>query len=876
LHGLLTALAAGQTVLTPNTELAAALFDAVEREYRESGRDLWPTPRVRDFDSWLREQYVQRQLSEPELPRCLTDLEEGELWRGIIDSSDLGRDFLDPAAAARAARRARRTLHEYGIPVGAIADDPTEEVRAFFAWNRAFEARCGALRCISSDVLQSGMRDGPIPSIAWIESPQWRPAARRWLSRSAQTLEPQAAVWQAVVSPAAWLLEAASPAAELAAIADWARSNLERQEGFRAWICIPDLRRRRAQVIDAMDAALAPQRFDLRSDPDGASYAVAGGTALAELAPVRTALETLAVNVGLVPFARFSALLRAPELQDSESDTSGAALLDVALRGYADAEADFAAWLALCERVGQREKLGAVGAVRRLDRSRRALASMRGAHRFSDWVSVWIAALQEGPWALRGRWSSVEFQAAERFRELLASLATADALLGTHSEESALRVLLRAARDTAFQAQTGVPAIWVSGQLIDPWLNYSGVWISGCADSQWPAPVEPIALLPVRLQRDYGVICASAETQMRQALDLQNRWQARAPQCVFSCAHSEDGGVNAPSPLLPGSAVPYGAMPAPQPHWRASFEASPDMEYLSDEQAPPFAPEERTHGVATLQAQSRCAFRGFAHSRLAARRLEMPVPGFNRRERGELVHHALEHVWLQLKDSAALAQLTADAQRRLLADAADRALVLVCRRHDPGPRWRQRERIRLQDLLARWLTVERARASFGVEGLEQSPRTARFGGLDFRVRIDRVDLLSDGTRVLIDYKSGAPVADWRGPRPDNPQLPIYALLRPETLVAVAYGAVNADDPGFVAESERGEIFKPSGRSTSLEGMADFAALIKLWSLRIEALAGEFASGRAEVAPTLSACRSCDLHGLCRVPAPLEALEDAYE
>jgi hypothetical protein len=34
----------GHTLLAPNTELAAALFDAVERIHQETGRDVWPTP----------------------------------------------------------------------------------------------------------------------------------------------------------------------------------------------------------------------------------------------------------------------------------------------------------------------------------------------------------------------------------------------------------------------------------------------------------------------------------------------------------------------------------------------------------------------------------------------------------------------------------------------------------------------------------------------------------------------------------------------------------------------------------------------------------------------------------------------------------------
>jgi hypothetical protein len=156
-----------------------------------------------------------------------------------------------------------------------------------------------------------------------------------------------------------------------------------------------------------------------------------------------------------------------------------------------------------------------------------------------------------------------------------------------------------------------------------------------------------------------------------------------------------------------------------------------------------------------------------------------------------------------------------------------------------------------------------------VADLEHGARTARHAGLEFSVRIDRIDTLADGARVLIDYKTGIAAADWRGERPDNPQLPIYALLHPEALVAVAYGRVNAAACGFVAESERRGVFHPRGRPSSLEGLPTLAALITVWARRIEHLAADFAAGRAAVMPTAKACKSCSLHGLCRVPAALE-------
>jgi probable DNA repair protein len=864
----MAAIETGHTLLAPNTELAAALFAAVERGHQAAGRDVWPTPRVRDFGSWLREQHAARQLRDATSARLLGEIDERELWRTVIDSGDFGGNVPEPAGAVHAARRARRTLYEYGIPVRAVAEHGAagEEAQAFLDWNRRFDERCRELNCISADELL-GHAASPAPPLLWIESPIWRPMARHWLQRHGRMLEAPTNILRR-----AFRRGAASPAAELAAVADWALVNLRASERFRAWICIPDLHRRRAEVVDAFDAALAPARFGLSDHSDAAPYAVAGGTPLSEFAPVRAALDTLDASLGRVPFERFSALLRSPALQASEAEAGAAARLDVLLRKRGPSDADLREWLRLAERIAAARNVGAVAALARLQDVLRTLEEVRGTQPLSRWAAVWIRSFDLGPWVLRQRWSSTEYQAGERFRELLAALATADTFFGTHTRSSAQSILRRAAHETAFQVQTGVPSIWVSGQLIDPWLNYDGLWVSGCNEERWPPPVDPIPLLPVRLQREFGVVPAAAESQLQFALELQSRWAARAGECVFSYADPGDGRSASPSPLLPTAAAgpPSGSSPAlPQPHWHALQLSAPPLERLTDELAPPFAGDERTHGVATLRAQSRCAFRGFAESRLDADHLERPVPGFNERERGELIHHALEHIWAALHDSAALASITRNEEDRLLAESIARALTQASLVRDPGLRWRNRERDRMHGVLRKWLDAERQRLPFEVERLEQGVHVARHAGLEFKVRIDRMDRLADGARVLIDYKTGQAAADWRGERPDNPQLPIYALLQPEGLVAVAYGRVNAAECGFIAEAERAAIFRPRGRRSPLEGRPDFASLIGVWSQRIESLATDFAAGRAAVAPTLRACKTCHLQGLCRVPAALE-------
>ncbi len=508
-HGLLDAANAGQVILVPTNELAAALLDWVERGHVAAGHEVWPTPRIRDFGSWLREQYNTRQLTDAALPRCLNDIEERELWRSVLLESEGGAELLEPNGAAQSARRARRTLFEYEIPLGKVAEYATEETLAFLDWNSRFEERCRELRCIAADRLLDALTDvtGPAgaPALVWIESPIWRPVVRRWLARNASVMLMPSQV-AAVAAPR--VVCASSPAAELAAIAEWAATHLRQASDFRAWICIPDLSRRRAEVADAFDAVLAPQRFALSGGEAAAPYAIAGGVPLAEYAPVRAALAALSATVGTLSFEDFSTLLRMPELQDSLADAGEAAQLDLELRSRGPSDARLADWLHLAEQSGR-----STAAVTRLKDFLAAIEAVRGAHSLSRWVGLWVDALEAGPWFQRQRWSSAEFQAAERLRELLATLATGDGLYGPQGGAAAVRLLGRAARDTAFQPQTGVPAIWVSAQLMDPWLTYDGLWVAGCGEERWPPPPDPVALLPVRLQREYGVISAGVDSR---------------------------------------------------------------------------------------------------------------------------------------------------------------------------------------------------------------------------------------------------------------------------------------------------------------------------------------------------------------------------
>ena len=147
-----------------------------------------------------------------------------------------------------------------------------------------------------------------------------------------------------------------------------------------------------------------------------------------------------------------------------------------------------------------------------------------------------------------------------------------------------------------------------------------------------------------------------------------------------------------------------------------------------------------------------------------------------------------------------------------------------------------------------------------------------FGGVTVNARLDRVDRLEAGGYAVIDYKTGsANVGDWLGPRPSDPQLPLYVVSGTEDISAVAFARLKAGEMAFRGVS-RDEGLIPGvasldkQRSNAAKDYASWEELLAGWRRELEALGAEFAAGEARVDPKRGeqTCRYCDLKLLCRI------------
>ena len=176
---------------------------------------------------------------------------------------------------------------------------------------------------------------------------------------------------------------------------------------------------------------------------------------------------------------------------------------------------------------------------------------------------------------------------------------------------------------------------------------------------------------------------------------------------------------------------------------------------------------------------------------------------------------------------------------------------------------------RLKRLALDWLTVEKNhREAFSVMALEL-PMTFSIGGLDFNLKIDRVDELEDGTLLVIDYKTGQSSKSlWLDNRLQDPQVPVYCFALGNRVAALCFANTKNLNFDGISKSDVGvkgiSQVETSNRG-KLNHYENWHQLHQHWDRAISTLVDEIKNGYASVSPeSLNYCNSCGRQSLCRI------------
>ena len=886
---LAAGLRTGVTVVTPNRRLAIALrreFDGIQAN---QGIAIWETADILPFPAFVERLYEDALYSGcvPELPLLLTSAQEQVLWEDAITRSNTGATLLAVADAAKLAREAWQLAHAWHL-IPRLTNFPlNEDCKAFQDWSRRYEKMARHLRQIDHARL-CNLVIGLCEHME-VHKPE------RLVCYGFDIVTPQQAALLSklgdtgcevmLVRPRSQLRSPSGNVRRMACndngdeirrAAVWARARLEADDAARIGIVVPGFSRYRSAIIRIFSSMMEPDIQQLapggvrRRLPFNASL----GMALNSYPLVSAAFLILELCGREVEFERASLLLRSPFLGGGDTEMVNRAELDVQLRKHAEPMITLERLLSLVEREHSRTSCPV------LVQGLSALAEFRKAKLFGvQTPSVLARAISEalrivGFPGERGLDSS-EYQTLEKWHEVLADFSALGRVVPRIGYSEGVLRLRHMTAETLFQPETPDVPIQILGVLEAAGIEFDHLWVMGLSDDVWPSQPSPNPFLPIELQRTEKLPWGSAVASLELARRLTDAWLSSAGEVILSHPrHSDDRDPRklAPSPLIAN--IPDRELMLPgRMDYRDLIHGARRLEYIEDDKAPALDPIliASIGGTAVIKDHAACPFRALAVHRFGAEGIKTPHTGLDAMERGTLIHHVLAQTWRQLKTKSALDAIHDDKLETILAGAAKEAIARIRRDHPAAltGRFAKIEQRRLVRLAREWLNEEKKRSDFEVIAIEDK-RSVEIRGLLLSTRLDRVDELGDGRRIIIDYKIRAPlVTTMLGERPEEPQLPLYLVTAEPGAVAVAFAQVKMGDMRFTALARDSDLL-PGVKTLSEFHRGDrydsWEKLVPLWYTHLASIADSFSSGDAQVNPKKfpHTCGNCDLQLFCRI------------
>ena len=888
-------------ILCATARLARGLRTLHHEAQRNAGFTQWQPLPALTLNQWLDAHIEQALLLGhiplEETPRlALNQQQEIELWKRVIERSLAGDSstLFDLAGLAEAAMDANRLMQEWNIAVPDAQDGVSEEVSQFLVWRAEFRKQCESAgwlertRYLDWQIAQLAKTVTALPSNMFIAGfDRFSPQEQRFLDALKQN-GVKISRWQHLlenaVADGSSIAQISLPdnEAECRAAVAWVQAKLRANPQARLAIVSPELAKVRDRLAALLDDNLQPAAISPALAESPRIFDFSLGNALSKEPLIAAAVDLLRLAAGRRELAQqdVSRLLLGPYWSACNLEANERAQLDARMRRDLPGTLSLDRLLRYAQK--QRERGLTIGqTLQHLQALLDTVIAFPSRQSPSSWVRAIGLLLKHAGWPGERSLSSHEYQAKKAFDRVLASLADFDLVQGAMSFAQAVQRLALSCNDQVFQPEAeGEVRVLVTGMLETAAAPLDGMWVMGMNDHAWPPPASPNPLLPAAVQRSVRAPNADGAIQAEFAHIIHQRLLRSAHEVVFSWAHKSGESELRPSPLMNG--IPVLETEVPLANTMAEMLARDcanreAKQWVDDHIAPPIAAGERISGGAGLiRAQAICPAWAYYRYRLGARQLDEPADGLDALDRGNLVHLVLQSFW-QGRDSTYLHELDESGLQAAMQAAIDNAVERFNKLLEEPlqPNFLLLEKERLKYLLNAWLKYEKERPPFVVEQCEQQAKV-ELAGMTITLTLDRVDRLSDGKLVVIDYKTGASIthSSWAEKRISEPQLPIYTtlVLTGENIAAVCFAQVRADEqrfvgiaaeadvlPGIKALQEADRLFPPSA-------FPDWITLLSHWKSSIEELAHELICGEAAVTFQLeSDLQHCEVKPLLRLP-----------
>jgi probable DNA repair protein len=626
--------------------------------------------------------------------------------------------------------------------------------------------------------------------------------------------------------------------AELQSIAEWSKEKISRNPQQQIAVVIPNLGELQHKVSSIFDEVFDSYTAEIQQKP----FNISLGNSLSQYPLIRHLFKVIGLSNeimrGNVELDSLCRVLPSPYIKGANTEANNRSLLINRLLSRGKSSFAIKQLIALmtdCPIL--KEQIINVCQIKNKQRSYS-----------EDWLESLYQLLDIWAFGSDRALSSSEYQLFEKFQNESLILNQNPVLKRQMTFEECIDLLKKHFDAVIFQPQAGDANIHILGALEAGGLHFDAVWASNMTNDFLPGVVKFPLFIPANVCSEFHLPSSTFDLIQTNAISTLNELKGLSGNVNFSFSETNDGREQIATPLLDFEPCAENAAIAPQEQ---------ALTTVKDACAPQLKNSEIKQGVQTLQDQMSCPFKGFVR-RLKIQDFEAEHLGFNRAEQGVLVHKILETLFTEVSSAEALKALSEESINRLIKSHTMRAIT------NTDQNYQSIERNRIIRLIKQYLILEKQRSDFEVVATESIVEVC-IEGLSFTTKLDRMDQLENGDRLIIDYKTGqSALSQITGEAIEQAQLPIYAISN--EVDGVAFAQINASECVYKAVARNRKILPSSKQAQSK--MPDWDTQLNAWRKTLNKASLDFQNGVSAVAPTKNACDFCDFDLLCRIEKTL--------
>lgn len=845
-------------VITASRRQARFIREQYATQQLSQGHDVWPSLKVMPWSAFLNYCWGLAQDASISLPVRLSSSQSQYLWKRMVTASDVVKPLLNAKQTEQLSFDAWRLCQQWQVELlDVMPGDQDQE--AFQEWYSAFEQQLDSNGWI--DMQQQGNYLATIITSIQQQLPatiitygfqQPTPQQTALLQLLAQ--EKQVINWsfsRERTKNNVQLYSAPTPNHELLAAVRWARDMLLEQPHKKIAIVVPDLEQKRAYI-----ERLIYREFYARNLVSGKEIAqplhdFSIDESLLKQPLIALVMDWVALTYKRVTKAQLQHLLLAPYLYQEQELHWQSTQFELRIRKSTKAyySVDDIVKLSRHHKV----QLPWLDVLQGHNKELQTNAD------YKSQIKALLSLLSELHWTGYHSLSSREYQVQQTFIEAIkASQSIQKVATEALAFSRAMSLLKEQLEQQSFHQQQPKAPLQIMGMLEAIGITFEAVWLVGATDQVLPQKASPNPFLSKILQRKYDLPGSSHSREVEYAQSLIHSLLANQ-ELNISYAEFEGEQEQMMSPLLkqmlpeipPLKLSLDSELPAMLEHWPRKE----CLEYFDDHYGE--ALEEHfpvKGGTGLLRMQAASPFDAYLRYRLELQAFEEDDLGVSFMDRGNLFHKAMQLIWSRLETQKALLELSDEGLMDLVnkttqfvLEEASRHIYLL-----QNSAFFAIEVQRLQALILESLELDKSREPFAVIGTEV-PREIELSGLKFSIVIDRIDQLSDGRLLIIDYKTGQPVLSslFRDPIAE-PQLLLYAISESShqhNVAGVMFMQAHLKTCKYIGITEEANMLEGVIALRDYKNNPypdEFSEAIQTWKQMLEQIAEDFKQGKAEL------------------------------